>query len=131
MALKRRTKVRAQFTMSSLTDIVFLLLIFFMLTSTLVVPHALNVTLPKATSPTTADQQTVQLLITEDKEYYINTTKVPLNRLKSELRAELAGKSNPVVVINSDEKVQLGDVTRILAIVQSLDARVVLATRPE
>lgn len=116
--------------MSSLTDIVFLLLIFFMLTSTLVVPHALNLTLPKATTPTIIPQ-TTQVFITENLEYYVNDTKVPLNRLQDQIYQEIRNQENPTIVINTDHNVSIGQVTRVLSIAQKLNVSVLLATEPE
>ncbi|HSM49748.1 MAG TPA: biopolymer transporter ExbD, partial [Draconibacterium sp.] len=71
MALKRRNKVNAQFSMSSMTDIVFLLLIFFMVTSTLVAPNALKLLLPQSNNQTSAKPITT-ISITQDLKYYIN-----------------------------------------------------------
>ncbi len=130
MALKRRSKIRAQFQMSSLTDIVFLLLIFFMLTSTFVAPHALTLDLPRADSPTD-ERPPVRVTITADREYYVNATKVSSDRLKAELNRELQQYEERLVVVNSDKDVSIGNVTTVFAIIQELNARVLLATEPE
>ena len=75
MALRSRNKVSPNFNMSSMTDIVFLLLIFFMLTSTLVSPNALKLLLPSSSSQTLA-RQTVSVSITPDLKYYINDQQI-------------------------------------------------------
>ena len=84
MALRSRNKVSANFNMSSMTDIVFLLLIFFMLTSTLVSPNALKLLLPNSKAKT-LEKQTISISITKDIEYYVNENQVSLNSLEQEL----------------------------------------------
>ena len=81
MALRSRNKVSANFNMSSMTDIVFLLLIFFMLTSTLVSPNALKLLLPNSKAKT-LEKQTISISITKDIEYYVNENQVSLNSLE-------------------------------------------------
>lgn len=116
--------------MSSLTDIVFLLLIFFMLTSTFVAPHALTLDLPRADSPTD-ERPPVSVSITGDREYFVNATNVPFDRLKAELNRQLQQYDDRLVVVNSNKDVSIGRVTSVLVIIQELDARVLLATEPE
>lgn len=130
MAIKRRSKIRAQYAMSSLTDIVFLLLIFFMLTSTFVAPHALDLDLPTADSPA-EEHPPVRIYITDDRQYYLNATQVPFDRLKAELNRELDQYEDKVVVVNSDKDVSIGSVTAVLVIIQDLEARALLATEPD
>ena len=81
MALKSRNKVSPNFNMSSMTDIVFLLLIFFMLTSTLVSPNALKLLLPNSKSKT-LEKQTISVSINEDLDFYINENQVIENNLR-------------------------------------------------
>lgn len=118
--------------MSSLTDIVFLLLIFFMLTSTFVAPHALDLDLPTAESPTD-EHPPVRIYITEAGDYYLNETEVPSDRLNAELNTQLEPYEGQerVVVVNSDKDVSIGEVTSVLTIIRELDARVLLATEPD
>ena len=94
MGLKKRSKVSAEFNMSSLTDIIFLLLIFFMLTSSLVAPNALNLKLPGSSrSNTTASTQLDRVRIGTTGRFYLNGRRVELDILEREL-ASRAGRSS-------------------------------------
>ena len=84
MALRSRNKVSANFNMSSMTDIVFLLLIFFMLTSTLVSPNALKLLLPNSKAKT-LEKQTISVSITKDLQFYINENQVAENKIEKVL----------------------------------------------
>lgn len=130
MGIKRRTKANAEFSMSSLTDIVFLLLIFFMLTSSFVTPNALKLLLPKSSSPTLS-KQTVTVSISSDLEYYVNTRKVSFERLPSAIRAELKGEDGETIVVAADKSIRLDDLVKVMNIGKKLNAKVILATEPE
>lgn len=96
MALKKKSKAQAQFNMSSLTDIIFLLLIFFMLTSSMVVPNALNLKLPgKRKSSTELKAPPANVVVRRDGTYYIGGQKVTINRIERAVR-ELGSKGRPV-----------------------------------
>lgn len=130
MNLKSRNKVSAEFSMSSLTDIIFLLLIFFMLTSTLVSPNALKLLLPKSNTQTLA-KQTVSVSITEDLEYYVNRQKVPLENIKTTLQKNLGNETDPTVVLNAAKSVPIENVVEIMNIANELGVKMVLATKPK
>ena len=85
MTLRSRNKVKSDFNMSSMTDIVFLLLIFFMLTSTLVSPNALKLLLPNSSSRT-LEKQTVSVSITKEINFFINEKKVSHQNIEQELK---------------------------------------------
>ena len=84
MNLKGRNKVNPNFNMSSMTDIVFLLLIFFMLTSTLVSPNALKLLLPNSKAKT-LEKQTISISINKDIHFYVNENRVDQNNLEQEI----------------------------------------------
>lgn len=115
--------------MSSMTDIIFLLLIFFMLTASFVTPSGLPVSLPSSKASTIVMQK-VSVTITKDLEYYLNDRKININDLERELGKELLGKEG-VVVLHADKSVPVEHVVRIAGIATSLEAKVTLATRPE
>ena len=92
MGLKKKNKISAQFNMSSLTDIIFLLLIFFMLTSTLVAPNALNLKLPgKTKTKVTNTERLPEVEVRSNGSYYFNQRKVSAGQLESELRKVARG----------------------------------------
>ncbi len=93
MGLKKRTKVSAEFSMSSLTDIIFLLLIFFMLTSSLVAPNALNLKLPSSSRTAKPSSKKISdVAIRRNGSFYLDGRKVSANKLESSLRS-FSGKS--------------------------------------
>lgn len=130
MSIKSRNKVSAQFSMSSMTDIIFLLLIFFMLTSTLVSPNALNLLLPSSNSQTQATQ-TVSVSINKDKEYFVGSVRVPLSQIQTVLQKELAGQAEKTVVLNADKSVPIENVVEIMSIANDMNVKMILATKPK
>ena len=99
MALRKRSKVSAEFNMSSLTDIIFLLLIFFMLTSTVVAPHALNLKMPgRADTPATPSSQDLdEVRITRDGSFYLNNRRISAAELEGRLQP-LAGRERAILI---------------------------------
>ena len=136
MALKRSTKVDASFSVSSMTDIVFLLLIFFLVTSTLINPNALKLLLPKSTGQVNA-KATVSVSIKDwhnnSYTYHINGDENPLTyqEVEDALVGLLAAEEDPTFSIYSDETVPVGEVVQIMNIAKRNHYKVILATQPE
>lgn len=128
MAIKSRNRVSVEFSMSSMTDIVFLLLIFFIIASTLISPNGMKVLLPKSSQRTTG-KQNISVSITEDIRYYINTTEVQPDQIEAILREKLAGEEKPGIVLRTDETVDVKHVVEVMDIAQRNKYQVVLATR--
>jgi biopolymer transport protein ExbD len=130
MALKSRNKVSANFSMSSMTDIVFLLLIFFMVTSTLISPNALKLLLPESNSQTSATPQ-VSVSITKDFEYFVGEKKMAnLSQLEHELKVQLVREEEPSLSLHVDKSVPMEEVVKVMNIAKDNKFRVVLATSP-
>jgi biopolymer transport protein ExbD len=130
MSLRPRNKINVNFSMSSMTDIVFLLLIFFMLTSTLVSPNALKLLLPQS-SAKTLEKQTVSVSITPDFQYYVGTQRVDINNLESILREKLASETEPAVILHVDKSVPIEYAVKVMDVANRMKIRLVLATKPE
>ena len=128
MALKSKNKVSAEFSMSSMTDIVFLLLIFFMLTSTLVTTNALDLVLPNSTAQTVKKQR-VSVSINENLEYFIDKENIELNYLESMLVTKLAGQDEQVVVLRVDKSVPMEHAVEVMDIAYRNKFKIVLATQ--
>lgn len=128
MALKSRNKVSAVFSMSSMTDIVFLLLIFFMLTSTLVTTNALDLVLPNSTAQTVKKQR-VSVSINENIEYFIDKKQVQLQYIESQLINQLAGQDEKVVVLRVDKTVAIEHAVAVMDIAYRNKFKIVLATQ--
>ena len=126
----RRSKVRAEFNMSSLTDIIFLLLIFFMLTSTLVNPNALKLLLPKATGQTMS-KQTVVVSIDKDLKYYVDSKPVAFNQIEGLLLQKTGGVDEAAIVLNAEKSVPIDNVVQIMALANKNNLKMVIATEPK
>ena len=130
MSLKSKNKVSANFSMSSMTDIVFLLLIFFMLTSTLVSPNALKLLLPNSKSRT-LEKQTISVSITPEIEYYIEDQKFPFDQLEIQLKKLLENEQEPAIVLHADKTVDIEFAVKVMDIAYRNKYKVVLATNPK
>ncbi len=136
MALKRNTRVDHSFSVSSMTDIVFLLLIFFLVTSTLINPNALKLLLPKSTGQVGA-KATVSVSIKDWQNdtytYHINGDRDPLpyDQVEEQLISLLQNEEDPTFSIFSDESVPVGEVVAIMNIAKRNHYKVILATQPE
>ncbi len=129
MNLQTRNKVDSAFNMASMTDLIFLLLIFFMLTSSFVTPSGLPVNLPTSKA-STIEVQKVSITVTKDLQYFINEKKVTRNSLETELKKELSG-TNGVVILHIDESVPTRELVFVAGIATSLEAKVSIATKPK
>jgi len=136
MAIKRTTKVLSEMSMSSMTDIVFLLLIFFLVTSTLVNPNALKLLLPKSTGQVSA-KATVSVSIKdwgdETYTYHINGDENPVSYEEAEDRLVglLQSEEDPTFSIYSDESVPVKEVVAMMNIAKRNHYKVILATQAE
>ena len=128
MALRSKNKVSAAFSMSSMTDIVFLLLIFFMLTSTLVTTNALDLVLPNSTAQTVKKQR-VSVSINENFEYFIDKEAVELKYIEAKLIDKLAGQDEQVVVLRVDKSVPIEYAVEVMDIAYRNKFKIVLATQ--
>jgi biopolymer transport protein ExbD len=111
-----------------MADIIFLLLIFFMLTASFVTPSGLPVNLPSSVSSTIVMQR-VSITITHDLRYFVNDERTNIRRLPDDLKAALRGQEG-VVVLHVDQSVPTEHLIRVAGIATSLNARVSVATRP-
>ena len=129
MGLRSRNKVSANFNMSSMTDIVFLLLIFFMLTSTLVSPNALKLLLPSSKAKT-LEKQTISISITKDIDFYINENKVTATSIEQELKLLIKNEKEPAIILHTDKTVAIEHVVKVMDIAYRNKYKIVLATTP-
>lgn len=130
MALESKHKPDTAFSLASMTDIVFLLLIFFMLTSTFITPSGLPVTLPSAKS-STIQLTKVNMTITKDLQYAINDKRVQFEQIEKELASQIKSADEAVVVLHIDKEVPVEYLVKVAGIATSLKAKVSIATKPE
>jgi biopolymer transport protein ExbD len=135
MALKRRNKVNAAFSMSSMTDIVFLLLIFFMVTSTLVAPNALKLLLPQSNNQTAAKPVTT-ISVTKDLKYYINDEgrlrRIEFREIEPFLQSRYGiGNDDIYISLHAEKSVPWDEVVKIMNIARKNKYKMIAATAPE
>lgn len=128
MNLRGRNKVDPSFNMSSMTDIVFLLLIFFMLTSTLVTVSAIDVLLPKAGGKT-ENSKSVAVTITDKSSFFINKTKVSASNLEREILTKVGVDKNKTVIIRGDQNVPYKNVMKVIDIANKNKLKMILAVK--
>ncbi|MEM1003179.1 MAG: biopolymer transporter ExbD [Bacteroidota bacterium] len=129
MNIRGRNKVTPEFNMSSMTDIVFLLLVFFMLASTLVTTNAIDIILPKA-SGKTENKRSVSVSIKKDLTYYIDQKRVGVASLERQLVDALSSQDQPTIVLRAEESVPVENVVKVMDIANRNRFKVILAVRP-
>jgi len=136
MPITNRNKLSISFSMASMSDLVFLLLIFFMLTSTLVAPNAIKLLLPGSSSKTMA-KQTVTVYINELQNYYVEELQVNENILEAELTQKLSGQTEATIVLRADQTVPVQHIVNVIDAVNEINRKtgskhkVILATQPK
>jgi len=134
MGLKRRNRINATFSMSSMTDIVFLLLIFFMVTSTLVAPNALKLLLPQSNSQTAAKPVTT-ISITKELQYFINddgaVKRVAFQEIEPFLAQRFGGQEDAYISLHAEKTVPIEEVVKVMNIARKNQLKLILATAPE
>ena len=135
MGLKRRTKVSETFSMASMTDVIFLLLIFFMVTSTVVIPNAIKVTLPQSQKQTAVKPLT-RVTIDANINYYVafgnqKEIQVTYEEIAPFLQNCYAKEPEMYVALYADENVPCKEIVKILNIANENKFKMVLATRPQ
>ena len=129
MNLRGRNKVNPNFNMSSMTDIVFLLLIFFMLTSTLVSPNALKLLLPNSKAKT-LEKQTISVSINKDLHFYINENRVEESILEKEIIEIVQAEEDPAIILHADKSIDIEHIVKVMDIAYRNKYKIVLATKP-
>ena len=130
MNLRGRNKVTPEFNMSSMTDIVFLLLIFFMIASTLVSAEAIDLLLPKSSSKTT-QTKSVSVSVNKKDQYFVNMKQVPRGQLEAEVLAKVGASTNPTITIRSHEDVEMKNVVFIMDIANRNKIKSTLAVKSQ
>lgn len=130
MALSQRNKISINFSSVGMTDVVFNLLIFFMLTSTLVHPSAIKLLLPKGSSQTSAKPQTT-VSINSDLNYFIEQQPVAFDQIENILKQKLGNKPDTYISVHADKTVPFENVVKILDIAQRNNYKLIIATSPK
>jgi biopolymer transport protein ExbD len=129
MNIRGRNKITPEFNMSSMTDIVFLLLIFFMIASTLVTTNAIDILLPKA-SGKTENKKSVSVSIQKDLSFYIDQSKIEIQNLETELLQLLQQEAEPTLVLRAEKSVPVDYVVKVMDIANRNKFKIILAVNP-
>ncbi len=129
MNLKRRTRVVGEVFTGSLNDIMFFLLLFFLITSTLATPNVLKLLLPSAKSSSQSIKHPITISVDADLQYAINSTPISSDQLEDALRAQIVGLPDPAVLLKVDKTIQVQNLVDLLDIGNRLKIKMVLATQ--
>ncbi len=130
MDLKRRNKVSAEFSMASMTDIVFLLLVFFMIASTLVTTSALDLILPSSKAQT-VKRKDVTVNISPDLRFSVGNKIVSEADLEAEVLRQVQGKEDAVVILRADKSVPYEKVVKVMDLAYRNQLKMIAATDPK
>jgi biopolymer transport protein ExbD len=130
MKINRRHREGAEVSTDSLSDIMFFLLIFFLILSTLVNPSVIKVNLPSSKSNQTFDTKPIALVVTKNLEYYVNNKLVDGMNLESELVAAMSLMKEPTIILKVDNSLTVQDLVNVMQIGAKLKVKMVLGTKP-
>ena len=131
MGLRKKHR-DAEVSTDSLNDIMFFLLLFFLILSTMVSPNSIKVNLPKSDSNVTIEnnKKPIHIAITKDKKYYVNSVEVALANLEPEISKLAALQTEPTVLMHLDKELTIQEEIDIMTICYKLKCKTVLATAP-
>lgn len=128
MKLRKRLEFKPEVATGSLNDIMFFLLLFFLLVATFANPNVIKLLLPKSTSNQTLDKKQITLSITKEKNYYIDQEQIPFNKLEGSLKVIKQKISDVTIVLRTDNSLTIQDLIDVLAIGNKLQIKMILAT---
>jgi biopolymer transport protein ExbD len=128
MNIRRSKQFKPEVSTSSLNDIMFFLLLFFLIVSTLANPNVIKVLLPKSKTAQEIDKQQVNLTVTADRRYYIDQKEVLLSELEQKLQDHVRGIENPTVVLRFAKSLNIQDLVDVLEVGVRLNIKMVMAT---
>jgi biopolymer transport protein ExbD len=129
MKIRHRKQFAAEVSTSSLNDIMFFLLLFFLIISTVTNPAVIKLALPKSDTKQSVNRNPITLTVTEDKRYFINRNQVPFSQLESALLKEAGGEEDPTVVVHIPASSSVQDLVDVVQIGARNKIRMVLATK--
>ncbi len=128
MKLRKRLEFKPEVATGSLNDIMFFLLLFFLLVATFANPNVIKLLLPKSASNQTLDKKQITLSVTKEKNYYIDKEQVPFDKLEGSLKAIKQKINDVTIVLRTDNSLTIQDLIDVLAIGNKLQIKMILAT---
>jgi biopolymer transport protein ExbD len=127
--MRRKSRMHSEMRTDSLSDIMFFLMLFFLIISTMVNPSVIKLVLPKAQSGQTVTKQNITISIDAQKNYFINNKPVVFEQLESDLLAELKGIEEPTVVLRADNTLPIQVVVDLISLGNKMKVKMILATK--
>ena len=131
MNLRRRHKLTPEVSASSMSDIMFFLMLFFLIASTVVNPNVIKLLLPKASSGQSVAKKTISVSITKDLQYYVEKKLVPADQIEALLNSYIQNQNELTVILYVDQTVTIQDIVNVMDISNKLKVKLVLATDPK
>ncbi|MCE5330740.1 MAG: biopolymer transporter ExbD [Bacteroidales bacterium] len=131
MNLRPQNKVKAEIFTSSMNDIMFFLMLFFIIVSTLLSPNVIKLNLPSAKNTQSIHKKEILLSVNKDVQYFVNNKQVPFERLQSALAAEISKDQDSYIVLRCDKTLTVQQLVDVLEIGNNLNVKMILATKKE
>ncbi len=131
MNLRRRHKIAPEVSTASMNDIMFFLMLFFLIASSVVNPNVIKLLLPKASSGQSVSKKTISVSITKDLQYYVEKQLVPSSQIEQVLRNYIQNTDELTVILYVDQTVQIQDIVDVMDVSNKLKVKLVLATDPK
>lgn len=128
MSLRKKKDFTAEVFTSAMNDIMFFLMLFFIIISTLLNPSMIRVSLPSSRSSQTIQKKEINLTMTKEKLYYVNNTQVPFDALEAELKKELARSPDAFIMLRFDNMLPIQDLVNVLSVGNRLNSKMIIAT---
>ena len=129
MNFGKRHREKGEVFVASLNDIMFFLLLFFLIASSLVTSNGINLNLPSSNANVVPDK-TINISITQDLQYFIDKNPVSFEMIPSSIEAAIGTSEAPTIVIRADKNIPLEQVVKVMSIVKDMNLKMVLATDP-
>ena len=126
--LRKKKDFTAEVFTSSMNDIMFFLMLFFIIISTLLNPSMIRVALPNSRNSQTLQKKEINLTMTKEKVYYVNNTQVPFDALETQLKKELAHSPDAFIMLRFDSSLPIQDLVNVLSVGNRLNSKMIIAT---
>ena len=126
--LRKKKDITAEVFTSSMNDIMFFLMLFFIIISTLLNPGMIKVSLPNSKSSQSIQKKEINLTMTKEKNYFVNNTPVPFNALESQLKKELTKTPDAFIMLRCDNTLSIQDLVNVLSLGNKLNSKMIIAT---
>ena len=126
--LRKKKDLTAEVFTSSMNDIMFFLMLFFIITSTLLNPSMIKVSLPNSKSSQTLQKKEINLTMTKEKLYFVNNTQVSFDALEAQLKSEMTHSPDAFIMLRFDNSLPIQDLVNVLSLGNRLNSKMIIAT---